>query len=231
MRRSKRVATSREMPAARSIVLLRFAIESCRDIAMQQLCASDVVASNSAGTEGRENGRPSALQPKLVLASPAQAADRRELSYRAGKFTLGHRDVCFGGPVLQGLFREAFGLERLGLVQVASSNRRVRQHRHHIRLDFQKSTLDVDDLLFRLPRHLDADYPGLDLGNERRVPGINAELAHHAGKHDELRVAGIDRLFGADNIDVNGVGHWVPCKESYCSVFAFSTASSMPPIM
>ena len=44
------------------------------------------------------------------------------------------------------------------------------------------------------------------------------------GQDDELRLARVDRLGDAHDVDVDGVGH-------YCSVFAFSTASSIAPIM
>jgi len=39
------------------------------------------------------------------------------------------------------------------------------------------------------------------------VARIDAEFPGLAGKHDKLRLAGIDRLLGADDIDVQGMGH------------------------
>src|SRR5207302_7636478 len=88
-------------------------------------------------------------------------------------------------------------------------DRRVGQDRDHVWLDLQKSALDVDDLFFCLSGHLDWIDLGLDLSDERRMPRISTKLAHDPGKHDEFRVAGVDRLLGADDIDVNGVRHWV----------------------
>ena len=58
-----------------------------------------------------------------------------------------------------------------------------------------------------LAGELDAHGAGLDLRQERRVARIDAELAHDAGQHDELRLAGEDLLLGADDVDVDGVGH------------------------
>jgi hypothetical protein len=62
MRRSRRVATSREMLAARSIVLLRFAIGFRRDVAMQQLCACNGAAANN---EAPAPGMKRAAMPPL----------------------------------------------------------------------------------------------------------------------------------------------------------------------
>ena len=59
----------------------------------------------------------------------------------------------------------------------------------------------------RLVGHLDAHRARPDLREERRVPRIDAELALDAGQHDELRLAGVDLLFRADDVDVDRVGH------------------------
>ena len=53
---------------------------------------------------------------------------------------------------------------------------------------------------------------------------VDAELARLAGQHDELGFAGIDRLLGADHVDVDG-------GRRHQSFFAFSNASSMVPTM
>ena len=67
---------------------------------------------------------------------------------------------------------------------------------------------------------------------------IDAELAVDAREHDELRLAGEDLLFGADDIDVDRVGHarslsflTRPRGLRHCSVFAFSNACSIVPTM
>jgi hypothetical protein len=64
-----------------------------------------------------------------------------------------------------------------------------------------------------------------DARDQRRVARVDAELADFARKDDELGLAREDRLLGADDVDVDGVGH------VYCSVFAFSNASSIGPTM
>ena len=53
---------------------------------------------------------------------------------------------------------------------------------------------------------------------------VDAELARFAGEHDEFRLARVDALLGADDVDVEGGGH-------YDSDFAFSNASSIAPTM
>ena len=84
----------------------------------------------------------------------------------------------------------------------------------------------------------------LDARDQRRVPRVDAEFAGFAGQNHEFRLAGEDLLFGADDVYVNGVCHVLLVQAGgglgvrhfvsgprYCSVFAFSNASSMPPTM
>ena len=71
-------------------------------------------------------------------------------------------------------------------------------------LHLEDAARDEHQLLLAAARGLDAHRAGLDAGDERRVPRIDAELARLAGKHDELGLAGADRLFGADDVDVDG---------------------------
>src|ERR1022692_2918748 len=222
MRVIARVGIKRELEARRA----RVQNQNCVGALAHH--ADRVAATGELGTLNKGSGA-ALVAIRAGLASPAQPANRRQLRHRAGKLTFCKRDVRLGSPVLHRLFRKALRLERLGFVEIASADRSVRKHGHDIGLNFEKSALNVYDLLFRLARHLDAHDSGLDLSDERRVPRIDTELAHHARKHDELRVAGEDRLFGADDIDVNGIGHGFSGQDRYCSVFAFSTASSMPP--
>ena len=84
------------------------------------------------------------------------------------------------------------------------------------------------------------------------MPRINAELADDAGQHDEFGFTGVNLFFGADDVDVDRVGHecaplvrvrlpfrvfffrnskWESDPNFYCSVFAFSNASSIGPTM
>ena len=51
----------------------------------------------------------------------------------------------------------------------------------------------------------DAHRSGPDAGDQRGVARIDAKLARLAREHDELGLAGGYRLFGADDVDVNGV--------------------------
>ena len=53
--------------------------------------------------------------------------------------------------------------------------------------------------------HFDAHGARFDARDERRVARINAELARFAGEHDKLRFAGVDLLFGADDVNVQGM--------------------------
>jgi hypothetical protein len=77
----------------------------------------------------------------------------------------------------------------------------------HVRLHLEEPALNEDERLLGLVRHLDPHRAGLDLGEERRVLRVDAELADDARQHHELRLAGVDRLLGGNDIDMDGVGH------------------------
>jgi hypothetical protein len=62
-------------------------------------------------------------------------------------------------------------------------------------------------ILFAPARGPDAHRPGPDAGNQRGVARINAKLAGFARQDDELRLAGKDRLFGADHVHVHRICH------------------------
>src|SRR5690242_7692999 len=76
-----------------------------------------------------------------------------------------------------------------------------------MRLHFEIAALHEHQLFLRGASDLDANGARFDLREKRRVARIDAELADDAGQHDELRLAGVDLLFRAHDVDVNGVGH------------------------
>ena len=115
-------------------------------------------------------------------------------------------------------------LARLGLVEVLAADRRVGKHRHDFGLDLEDTAGYEDQFLGAPAFRLDSHGAGLDARDQRGVPGINPQLTRFARQGDELGLAGVDLLFGADDVDVDGECH-------YCRVFAFSTASSMAPTM
>ena len=117
--------------------------------------------------------------------------------------------------------------QRRGLVQIARARRRVGEHGDEMRLHFERAAADVERLLF-LAFRLHAHFAGLQRGQQRRVTRRDAELALRARREHHARLAREDLSFGADDVDVNGVGHDCALKPS---VLAFSTASSMAPIM
>ena len=84
---------------------------------------------------------------------------------------------------------------------------------------------------FTAARGLDPHRAGLDAGDERGMPGIDAQLARLAGERDELGLAGVDALFGADDGDVDGgVGHYFLAVSFFISS-ALAKASSIVPTM
>jgi hypothetical protein len=145
----------------------------------------------------------------------AHPADRVELRHRDRKLGLGGRDLLLRRPVRQRLLGLALGRERLGLVQVLAADRGVGEHRDEVGLHLEEAALHEHELLAVDVGQLHPHRAGLDLGEQRRVARIDAELAGHARQHDELRLAGEDLLFGAHHVDVNRVGHRMnPCHRA-----------------
>src|SRR6188472_2729660 len=183
---------------------------------------------------------PIALEPTVPAAAPRppvaargevrllrpmpQLADRFELRERRGELGFRDRDLFLCRLVLHRLFGGALRFQRGLFVQVLRANGRVGEYRHDIGLHFEKAALDEYELFGRAVRRLDPHGARLDLREQRRVARIDAELTHHARENDELRLARVDLLFGAHDVDVDRIGH-------YCSVFAFSNASSIVPTM
>jgi hypothetical protein len=114
-------------------------------------------------------------------------------------------DVALG--VLQGLLGGGLGFGGLGFVKVVAAHRRVGQHGHSVRLDFEDAAGDEDELLAAAVGLLDAHGARLDAGDEWRVARQDAELAALARQGDELGLAGVDALLGGNHVNVDGSGH------------------------
>ena len=96
----------------------------------------------------------------------------------AGELGFGGRDSLLLRARADGLFRRPLCLEHLGLVEVRSTDRRVRKHVDVVGLHLEEAALHVHQLFLGLARHLDAHGAGLDLRDQRRVARVDAELAH-----------------------------------------------------
>ena len=127
-------------------------------------------------------------------------------------------------------------------VQVFAANRSVREHGHAVRLDFNNPAGHKHKLLATVG-HLDAHRPRFDAGNQRRMAREDAEFAGLTRQGNKPRLAGKDRLFCADHINVDGV-HTFPnqlganlavrlasAPQGLYIFLAFSNASSMVPTM
>ena len=122
------------------------------------------------------------------------------------------------------LFGALFGGERGGFVKILRAHGSVGEDRHLIGLHLERAAADVDRVL--AVGRLHAHFARLQKSEERRMPRRDPEFPFAAGREHHLGGARENLALGADDVDLNGVrfGH-------YCSVFAFSTASSMPPTM
>lgn len=172
----------------------------------------------------------------------AQFLDRGELGDGFGQFGLGLGVLELRGLVLQGFLGLLLGVEGLGFVEVLAADGGVGQHGDEVGLHFEHAAGDEDELFVAVLR-LDAHDARLDAGEQRRVAGHDAQLAGFAREDDELRQTREDRFFRADDVDVYCHCHGFlpsprpsPVRErcgamNYCSVLAFSKASSMVPTM
>src|SRR5574337_664871 len=157
--------------------------------------------------------RPGRLVP--LGAAPAQPPDRRELGERAGELGFRERDLLLRGLVLHRVLGALLRLERLGLVEVVRPDRGVREDGDDVGLHLEEAALHEHDLLLVASGHLDAHFARLDLRDQRRVLGIDPELAHDAGQYHELRLPAEYGFAEAHDVDVNGVRH-------HWSVLAFA---------
>src|SRR5437870_5598427 len=165
------------------------------------------------------DSKPDRLPTTFLTPAPAQLPDRSELRHGAGQFAFGAGNLLFRGLVLQSVFRCLFRGDRLRFIEIVSANRGVSEHGDHVGLDLQEASLDEDDRLLLLAGNFDTHLPRPNLSDQRNVLWVDAQLTEDARENDELGVARVDRLFRADNVDVNRIGH------AYCTVFAFSAAS------
>ena len=97
---------------------------------------------------------------------------------------------------------------------IFTTDRGIGQHRDQFGLHFEYAASDEDKFFFGLPWYFDAHRARFDAGDQRRVARINTELARFAGQHHELRFAGVNLLFGANDVYVQGVygfGHDLSC--------------------
>ena len=97
------------------------------------------------------------------------------------------------------------GVRNLAISEAAAPYGCIRQYSHLFGLHFQHTTSDEHEFLFCLSGHFDTNRTGFDTRNQRRVARVNTELTRFAGQHDELGLAGVDLLFGADYVYVQGV--------------------------
>src|SRR6266480_6352622 len=115
------------------------------------------------------------------LFSLAELADGCELCGKRGQLGFDGGDFLLVLGVAPRFLGGLQGLGRLGLVQVAAADRGVGEHGHHLGLHFEDPARDEDQLFLAAAGGLDPHRSGLDARDERRVLGVDAELARFAG--------------------------------------------------
>src|SRR5262249_53072550 len=84
----------------------------------------------------------------------------------------------------------------------------VREHCDLVRLHLEGATADEKKLLLSVGS-LHAHFAGFEQGQERRVPGSDAELALGCGREHHRGRAGENLALSTDDVDMNGVSHRV----------------------
>ena len=110
------------------------------------------------------------------------------------------------------------------MARVLRPRRGIRQHRDLVRLDLERAAAHPEQQLFAA-LGLNPHFAGLQRGEQGRVPRRDTDLAAGGRREHHRGGTRVDLAFGADDVDVDRVRH------DQDSVFAFSTASSMPPTM
>ncbi|CAM2147016.1 hypothetical protein PT2222_10032 [Paraburkholderia tropica] len=141
-----------------------------------------------------------------MLVLLAQTLDRRELRDGVGQFGLRGGVLEVRAGVLQRLFGALARFGGLRFVEILAADRGVGEHRHGARLHFENAACDEHELFIAVRAH-DTHRTRTNPRDERRVARQNAQLARLARKRDELRLAVIDALFGADDVYLDGCCH------------------------
>src|SRR5437868_9663373 len=123
--------------------------------------------------------------------------EHRQLAFHRGELLL----VGGGATRFFGALQRFIGLR---FVQIGAADRGVGEHRDEFRLHFEDAARNEDKLLFAATGRRDAHRTGLDAGDELRVARIDTELARLSGQDNELGLAGVDRFFGAYDVDMDG---------------------------
>ena len=109
----------------------------------------------------------------------------RNCATARSQFRLRLGDVHLVAAVAHGILGALLGGQRRGFVQIARPRRRIGEHGHEMRLNFERAAADIERLLF-VALGLHAHFAGLERGEQRRVARRDAELAlrarheHHA---------------------------------------------------
>src|SRR5258706_14112060 len=160
---------------------------------------------------------------------PAQPADCRQLRCKHRKLSFNCGNLLFVFGVTQGFLGALLGFQSFRFIEIVAPDRSVGKHGHDRWLDLEDSASHEDQVLFTATGRLDPHGTRLDARDQRRMSRIDAEFAGLARQNHEFRLAGKNLLFAADDVYMKGIGHYR--LSPYCSVLAFSNASSMPPTM
>ena len=158
----------------------------------------------------------------------AQLADGGDLRGGLGELGLRLGDFHRAGAVGERFLGEALGLHRLGLVEVVGAHRSVGEHRDAVGLHFHHAAGDVDHLFLAAVGGLDADGARLDAREQRHVLGQDAELAASPGA---MTMVASPEKIACSALTMSTWKVLAMVSSAYCSVFAFSNASSIVPTM
>ena len=151
---------------------------------------------------------------------------------KSDKLLLCVSQVFPAGRALQGILGGAARIIGSLFIKLVGAQSGVGENRNEIRLHLEQATGDVEETLF-LTLVVHAHFTGSQVHHHRRMARRDAHLAVLAGRNDQIALSGPDLAFGADDVDLDCAHNSTAFgrNRSYCSVLAFSTASSMVPTM
>src|SRR5580698_8906922 len=140
--------------------------------------------------------------PISVAAQLPQPLDCSELSRRVRQFRLRGRVFQVRTRVLQRFLGMLFRLLGFCFVEVLAADGRIGENGHEPRLDLENPARDEHEFLLAVFR-LDAHRARPDPRDEWRMTWQNPEFTRFARQRDELRPAGEDLFFCADDFYLN----------------------------
>src|SRR5450830_20234 len=138
-----------------------------------------------------------------------QSLNRCQLRHSSCQFGLCCCVIDLRIAICQRFFCKFLRSACFGFVQIRTANCGVSENGDGVRLHFQQTAGDENELVLRLAGDLDAYCTRLDARDQGSVTRIDPQLTRFTRQRDELCLAGEDFFFGGDYVNVNSMCHVV----------------------